>query len=104
VRHDTARDAAEHRVSRGVIAVMVGVEQHINRTVVRPRLQPGEQSLRLGRKLRVDHGDAPSVHQPADSASAHRERPHVAAHWCEHGLPLQTRPVEREDRPPEGDA
>jgi hypothetical protein len=104
VRDDAPGDATEHGVSGRVVGVMVRVEQHVDAAVARPRLQPVEQSARLGGKLRVDDGYAAGIHQPSHRSATHCERADVAADRREYGLRLRRLPSERGEGPGDGDA
>jgi hypothetical protein len=104
VRDHSPGDALEHRVSRGVIAVMVRVKEDIDAPIVRPRLQPIEERSRLGGKLGVDDGDRTGVHEPTNGAATHGERADVPAQRREHGLSLRRIQHARERRPSEGNA
>ncbi len=99
-----ACDTTKDGIARGVVAVMVRVDQHVHAAVVRPRLKPVEQRARLGGKLRVDDGDAARMHQPADGSTPHREGTDVAADGREDRIRRGTRSRECRTGGPQRDA
>jgi len=84
VREDVFRHALERGVSGGVIAVVMGVDQQVDRPVAGLRGQSVDEQLGAVRELAVDGDDCPRIRQVADRPTAAGEEPDVTTNRREH--------------------
>ena len=85
MRHDRLGQASELVVAARVIAVVMGVDQAINRTVFRPFVEARHKQLGGVRKLAIHRNDAGGVDQVTDRASTTGEKADVTPDVGEHG-------------------